>query len=257
MCGPQPACHDAGYESFLITNNLNVYQIRLGTKVELNWDELSSWQDQRLSQLSSTGCIWIDWDILSVWSRRKEWLKIDSGSNVNLFMSRTKCIIFIIPKIGTFQPLSQFVTEHTQLLDPQWLLFGQIHTHATQTTMKTLACRILLLQNIIVSTARCQSVTSVLFSRTMKKLLAGQQARALATAKHASKSLVGNKNPQLLKNPDITPNPRKVCCSIITFLYVLFALQLWSFDSSGYIYCEFFFELVACFCCCSQKLSWM
>ena len=59
--------------------------LRLGTNVELNSDELnsdelSSWQDRRLSQLSSTGCIWIDRDVLSVWSRRKERLKIDSAS---------------------------------------------------------------------------------------------------------------------------------------------------------------------------------
>ena len=88
---------------------LKTPKLRLGTNVELNSDELKFMTRSKFVSISSTGCIWIDRDVLSVWSRRKERLKIDSGSNVDLFMSRTKCIIFIIKKIGIFQPRSQLV----------------------------------------------------------------------------------------------------------------------------------------------------
>ena len=53
-------------------------------------NELRSWKFRRLAQLSSSEWVWIVQHVLSDFFRRIERLKIVSGTNVDLYMRRTK-----------------------------------------------------------------------------------------------------------------------------------------------------------------------
>ena len=76
--------------------------------------EFGSCEVRRLTQLSSADCIWIGWAVLPGWHRCEERLKIDFGSNADLHMSLTKCIIMLNHASASIGVI--FPAEHAQIV---------------------------------------------------------------------------------------------------------------------------------------------